>query len=405
MNPPSPKIVSLESLRGLAALAVALGHLQLAFYPTLGQDPSFAAGLADYANRSSRTMVAIFFVLSGFVLARSYLLTGNPEALNSAAVRRFPRLAIPVLAAALVAHALHANGLMFNREATAHLATEGRSGPGWWLDTLYDFPASRGFAIREALWGVFFSFDVRHTYNINLWTMPSELLGSFVVFGCLGVYGRGRALLTSGSVLALVCVLNGWPHVALFLAGMLLSELHRLIPARLPLAVALALVAGCLWFGGHRATHTLTLPLTGVAYEHNVLFRYAAAVVLVAAIAFSPALDRALAARPLAFLGKVSFGLYLIHAPLLASVFSYQYLALRAAGWGYSQTIAAVVLTYVPTVILAGYLMTLFADRPAIWLSRVIYDKGFRPTRGAADTPAPVRGFARLFGRRSQPLS
>lgn len=409
-SPSAPKINSLESLRGLAALSVVFAHFIFGFAPDMGAPFGWTAdalvtNVASYPLRSARYMVSIFFVLSGFVLARSYLLSGRPEALTSAAVRRYPRLVIPCLAAILVAHVLYANGFMYNHPAYASLKAE-YSLQGWsWLDALYGAPPSLKYAFKEGTWAMFFGYDHGLSYNVNLWTMAHEFLGSFVVFGCLGVFGRGRSLLAACAVLTAVCLLNGWIHVGLFVVGMFLSEAFRLTRVRLPLAVAVALAGVSLWFGGHHAQGVKTMPLTGFRYDHNLLYRDAAAVLAVIVSAFSPAFDRLLALRPFVFLGKISFGMYLIHVPIIASLCSWQYLTHRAAGWTFNQAMTGVVLAYVPAVLAASTLLYYFADRPAIWFSRVVYDVGFRPAVAADPAAAPVRRplLARLLGRRDQP--
>ncbi|WP_435370094.1 hypothetical protein, partial [Acinetobacter baumannii] len=58
--------------------------------------------------------VCIFFVLSGLVLTRLYSLTGDAQVLISRAIRRLPRLAIPIAASIAVAYAIFAAGLMRN---------------------------------------------------------------------------------------------------------------------------------------------------------------------------------------------------------------------------------------------------------------------------------------------------
>src|SRR6185312_17539398 len=96
------KIKYLEGLRGLAALSVILHHFLVAFYPLSyygDNTPSHLGNIEMLYFQSpfsfltnGNFMVAIFFVLSGYVLSDSYFRTGNKEVLISSTIRRFPRL-------------------------------------------------------------------------------------------------------------------------------------------------------------------------------------------------------------------------------------------------------------------------------------------------------------------------
>ena len=77
--------ISLDAMRGIAALVVFGSHSVLAFYPEFSGYLG-SASVEDtarsrfwYAAVNGQGAVAFFFVLSGFVLSRPYLLTGRKE--------------------------------------------------------------------------------------------------------------------------------------------------------------------------------------------------------------------------------------------------------------------------------------------------------------------------------------
>jgi hypothetical protein len=88
------KLLHLEAVRGLAACAVVLNHLLLAFWPVFAEDRSISPLLK--VTYKGSFAVAVFFVLSGFVLSLSFFRTRDVRVVTSAAVRRYPRLALPV---------------------------------------------------------------------------------------------------------------------------------------------------------------------------------------------------------------------------------------------------------------------------------------------------------------------
>ena len=101
------KDASLEALRGFAAIVVVFWHSMLAFYPAASGVFDFPldqslAGQPWFGLLNGRAAVGFFFVLSGFVLTRGYFQTNNDIAIARGAVKRWPRLAVPVLAAVLM---------------------------------------------------------------------------------------------------------------------------------------------------------------------------------------------------------------------------------------------------------------------------------------------------------------
>jgi len=108
------KIQYLDGLRGLAALVVVFHHFILAFYPALflGRNAAthlkdgteaFISGSAMNIFYGGNFMVAIFFVLSGFVLSHKFFLKKDYEILTQGAVKRYIRLVIPVALSIFIA--------------------------------------------------------------------------------------------------------------------------------------------------------------------------------------------------------------------------------------------------------------------------------------------------------------
>jgi peptidoglycan/LPS O-acetylase OafA/YrhL len=102
----------IDGLRGIAACQVVLLHYCAAFLPTMAR----VGGSPHYAWESSITRspffflidgysaVYLFFIMSGFVLAPSFI--HCPKGSAALAFKRFTRLFIPVLAASFLALAL-----------------------------------------------------------------------------------------------------------------------------------------------------------------------------------------------------------------------------------------------------------------------------------------------------------
>ncbi|KAI9693434.1 MAG: hypothetical protein M1820_009269 [Bogoriella megaspora] len=185
-----------------------------------------------------------------------------------------------------------------------------------------------------------------YSYNLVVWTIPIELKGSMLVYGLVAVYAFSRlSLLASLALLgfaALVLLYLGIWTMACFMAGLLLAynDVYSLdttyITRRLTQRTQTILEHGVFFTGyyllcqpahdGHPeysldtlGWHYLTLLVPG-AYDKSQFYRfwhsYGAFFVVFSTLRISW-LQRFLNTRPLRYLGKVSFMLYLIHLSIL----------------------------------------------------------------------------------------
>jgi len=163
-----------------------------------------------------------FWVMSSFVLSFKYF-TWVPDTpklaqqyLLVASLKRYFRLAVPVLVSVMLAYFLLVSGLMSNN--TLAMTYEGDYAV--WIAGFYAFDADFFVAIKSALWDSFVSFDHDTTYNTVLWTIEKEFIGSLFLFGCLALFGnnprRWLWYLLVGIVLALLRL--NWVNA--FVAGM-----------------------------------------------------------------------------------------------------------------------------------------------------------------------------------------
>jgi hypothetical protein len=102
------------------------------------------------------------------VLTRKYLLTRNDELILRRAIKRWPRLAGPVLASTLF------SWLLFSTKAYTF---------SYLLPNMLN-PVSGHPSLKDALSvGLLTFFDGSSSFNIVLWSMRPEFIGSFIAFG------------------------------------------------------------------------------------------------------------------------------------------------------------------------------------------------------------------------------
>jgi peptidoglycan/LPS O-acetylase OafA/YrhL len=395
---------SLDGLRGVAALMVALCHFITAFqWSMIGGDPAASHFAGDVALShtpliffyNSDLCIAIFFILSGFVLAAGVSESAAP--LHALIARRWVRLALPVTATSAFAFTIPALGLNFAQAAARFTKS------GWLADQyahvtcsaaafckllamagivlLYPnhgwHSVSRVFFYPEQDWGTFARF-----YNTSLWTMPVEFAGSIALFAvyrvpfAVGIYGRVCAAGVV-SVLLWDTPFFGFP------LGVLIFELHRALP-RLPAAMlwlpggcffALGVLLGATPFeielsgGGVYATlaialYHLTAPMSSVTAMHQA----GAFCLVVSALMFAPA-RAVLETRGFQFLGRISFMVYLVQVPVLCLVGAGGFLLL-APRLGYNPATIVAAAAYLAVVLAVATVFTRFIDIPAIRASR-----------------------------------
>lgn len=347
---------ALDGLRALAALSVLAFHLWLYARPT--PPASSADGFGDWTWSNLRLGLTCFFVLSGYLLYRPWL----EAALGERSRPELLRYARSRAARILPAYYLALAGALILLSGTAGV-------PGVRLPPEGDL----------WLFGVFGqNFDSHSLLTLDppMWTLTIEV--SFyaalplIAIAALRIGRRiaGQLALTMG--LLLLGLL--WTTVVRHAGGAL--PLTKVLPAMLPY-FALGMTAA-LWRVARLPSPPSALALTAAAtaLAINVALTVAAPGVatalhdIPAAIAFALVILLADSARrvPLlgsrlaAYLGEISFGIYLWHVPLLWW--------LRAHGLLPLSPIAAAPVVLAPTLLIAAASWR-WVERPAIrWAKR-----------------------------------
>jgi peptidoglycan/LPS O-acetylase OafA/YrhL len=263
----SDRLPFLDGLRGWASLVVLVAHL---FSPHI---PPYACSI--FCN--SRLAVAMFFVVSGFSLSR--ISTGR--LLARSAIARYPRLALPCAAHALVDCALFP--------------------AAWWIDlaapVVVFLPAAQSPA--DMAW---LRSSVLSHWN-QLWTLSVELTASWAIFLWIAVRPFVRRSEHAFAPILLAAYVSS-PNYAFFVWGVGMSSVWTTISAKAPRPFAGAALVAAVF-----AVEALPKPDYRIR-DAAMAFQTAC---LVAASAFSPFVRDAFSCRLSAFLGRISFSLYLCH--------------------------------------------------------------------------------------------
>ena len=356
----------LDGLRGAAAFSVFVCHFIQVFLPHVyytdraeshgGWEDEFATSPFNIVVNGNFA-VCLFFVLSGYVLSCRFLENGGMEGLRRLAAKRYLRLAIPVLGAVLLAWAIQAlDGYSYG---TAQPIT--RSGMKDTYATLVPFWQ----AVSDGAFGTFF----RGTWSLDpvLWTMQTELYGSFLVFGLLALFGRGRwRWLIYGAALLIFYD----SYYLAFILGVVLADLqNRSGGGEARFVVVLVMITAGLYLGSfpyYGADQGIWSVLPAIGDARKAVFYHiiGASALILTACRFAEARS-ILSSRGFRFLGRISYSLYLIHFPLVCAVSAgVMLMALPALGYGGAVGVAFAVS--VPVVVIAATVFTRLIDEPAI---------------------------------------
>jgi len=309
-NTHANKILSLESLRGIAALSVALYHCKNGIF----REVSFIT--------NAWLMVDFFFVLSGFVIALNYQnKIRSPREIYNFQLKRFFRLyplhIFILFSFLMVEVAKYIMQVKFDMMA---------NNPAFSINDLSSF-ISQIFLIHNFT-------DQGGTWNFVSWSISAEfytyLLFAFVVaiFRAKNLINLASCLLVIGSFMFLYEAktnitpdlhINTGPMrcVFAFFLGVLTVNIFNLVKDKLtfksslfPVLSLLIVFATVSYFGDNDSLSSLFLP-----------FVFTLTIFIISLTHTDTLVSKALGNKSLIYLGTISYGVYMIH-PLVWWVFT-----------------------------------------------------------------------------------
>ncbi|MDP9148716.1 MAG: acyltransferase [Myxococcota bacterium] len=352
-------LAALDGLRGVSILLVLTAHVYTAGWPRLG------GGFG----------VTVFFVLSGFLITRLLLrekrATGSVD-LRAFYVRRAFRL-FPIYYLVLALYCLLLLALRIREDLRAAFL----GALPWYAFYLQEIPFFRGhgeplpfyqswsLGIEEKFYFVWpflaFGWPARPSTRVILAALSVVVFSAAPSFTAAGRYVFPYAAISAGCLLAL---LYDRPAIRSRLEAAF-GSWRAWIAVALLVAIHLVAVVG----------------LGTFAHVAELLYPAAVAMVLVGSLS-SPSLGAALSIRPLTLLGRLSYGVYLIHLLVRNAV---ELILRRAEPHAIAHSGVAVYLLMLSLSLVAAWFLNARVETPLRLLGRKLAKKS---ERGVAAIPS-----------------
>jgi peptidoglycan/LPS O-acetylase OafA/YrhL len=370
------RLGQLETLRGLAALAVVGQHITGAF----NNEPAiWMVGSPFFVFINGYAAVVFFFVLSGYVLTIGGLHIADFRPILLGAIKRWPRLAGPVLLAVLFSWLLWQLGLF------RHIEGAQVTGSIWLANFADGSPLppellTLGSALRQGSWATFLTGE--HFYDSSLWTMQIEFFGSFIVFalaaGLILLHRhRGLQILLLATAAPVMHFFS--PFYLAFWVGLALAWLDWIFDFKIPMAFGLILSAVGLYGLGYRASIDA---YHWVPPVHKVYVNIIAAALLLFAATRCERIRRCLDVPLGRLLGRYSFPIYLLHVLILMSLGMLTFLLLLNVV-GYGVAVAISLLSTILGTLAMAHLLATFE----VWWIPIVHRAADWTLSAMASTP------------------
>ena len=294
----------LDSLRGLACMTVVIFHLFIFVYPGIqngaylsstGWKSIMCVGPLGFLF-AGNAAVCLFFILSGYVL--SYPSIGNAEMkwkLIAATIKRPIRLGGIFLFAVCL-------GCIQDFNHVSELVTFFKN------NCMIDFLMNLG-----------------KIANNPLWTIPIELIGSFITFGICFLIGNWNKYVRMSLLVTLALCLNTNSYFP-FIFGIIIADLSKnwtiqwFISHKKIISILLFIPAFYLFSYPHFLYRVyLDTPyrdVTFIAAGYSMI----GAMLMFVSVCSSDYSQKVLSWRPLVFIGEISYSIYATHMPLIAVI-------------------------------------------------------------------------------------
>jgi peptidoglycan/LPS O-acetylase OafA/YrhL len=379
------KDLSLDGIRGFAALIVFFAHFLAAFKPTaiFGSSQPTAVelfyktplGLTTAGNFA----VCLFFILSGYVLSIKHFNCQTKDVeIYGDILKRYVRLGIPLVLTCLVSFLIYKQDFYYNRQVADFLAHD------WFRDYFKNLQDKHFFSFFQDI--LFQVFVKAQDYNPPAWTIMTELMGSYLTFVVVVIARNVKANYRFILYLILFLLFSG-NYLQNFILGIAIADSDINLK--------------CCWkklFSQHKFVFFMVANIgfyfslligsfpyylskemlisSGSFYQNLIILDnrdvFGGGITLISSALFFLTYKHTVykhffETNIMQILGKYSFMLYLTHFLTLASISSFVYLKIQ--GMGEWMRLLLTFIVYLLSTVLLTLSMEKYANLPSIQIS------------------------------------
>lgn len=330
------RIKHLDGLRGILALIVFIHHLLFAFFPEV----IFGGAEQEFMNTSQFNLkrlfalspinilfnpgmaILFFFLMSGYVQTKVYFEKNSLVFLQKSFIKRYFRLAIPTVFVVFMVYVFHKLHLIHSdRFPVNNLSND-------WAKSL--LPDNLSF-LAVLYNGAFECFVTNSRYYQILWTMPIELLNSFIVLMlALATHNLKNRIWLFGAWLFVQLFFLHSYNGAAFTFGMMIGyfQTNTLIFNGFFSRTYVKFLCWVLgvYFASYPYTgyqnaviNSIYKPISFFEVYPHIISYLIGVILLFCALSCSTKTQKLLSHKVCTFFGNISFMLYLVHFVLLFS--------------------------------------------------------------------------------------
>mgnify|MGYP004501314971 CR=1 FL=1 len=361
------RIYWIDGLRGFACLLIFFHHFTIGFFPATYYGDTVASHI-NYQMDISLSQcpisvlfngdfwVCIFCLLSGLVQSYKIFCANSINKVPEDMLKRYLRLSLPVFVVSFIVYFMMHLNMFYNLKINDIVESP-------WLGGFYLDKAS----FSDVLISSFISDWVTKNpmFSNAFWMLPYIFIGSYITYILAMIVNNKKPRTLIVLFVAGLLFYNRQDYYLLFVIGVFIAYIMAYYDRKYKLQIfcGLIFVLAGLFFGGYPSGVT---PNNIYHYFNTIGYvkcHILGATLFVVGIYNCRFLIKILESKVLLWLGKISFGIYLIHIPVIFSVTSFIFMKVYGVSDRYQMSAGVSFFISLVLIILLAWLFNKYVEK------------------------------------------